>query len=116
MKNLPYGIRFQTGIATNAMTAASPSAVVFHTPNAAIRIRRIPIQTTVFTARRVSSGNAFHRSCVRPAAPSALHQPFEIARRTSPAFRCSLAEEALGAEDEDEDQDREDDRLGPVTP
>src|SRR5207247_67259 len=29
---------------------------------------------------------------------------------------CSLAEDALGAEDEDQDQDREDDRLRPVAP
>src|SRR6185437_1293843 len=34
----------------------------------------------------------------------------------SAAFRRPLAEEALGPEDEDEDQDPEHDRLGPVGP
>src|SRR5436305_1027817 len=33
-----------------------------------------------------------------------------------PAFRRPLAEEALGAEDEDQDEDREHDRLRPVGP
>src|SRR5207247_9271587 len=32
------------------------------------------------------------------------------------ALRSALAEQALGTEHEDQDQDREDDRLGPVTP
>src|SRR6266550_6657895 len=37
-------------------------------------------------------------------------------RATLATFRCPLAEEALGPEDQDQDQEGEDDRLGPVAP
>src|SRR5579885_75554 len=100
------------------MTAAIASADGFHTPSSRTRISPRPTQTTALTARRPTGGSESHRSRVRPRAPSACHQPAEIAARmrrpTSGPFRCSLAEEALGAEDEDEDEDPEHDRLRPV--
>src|SRR4051812_38451036 len=95
-------------------TTATASAVVFHTPKSATRTSAIASQTIVFTARLRMRGCARQRDCDSPTAPSALHHPREIARRTSDPFRCSLAEQSLGTEHEDEDQDREDDRLGPV--
>src|SRR4051812_2876981 len=95
-------------------TTATASAVVFHTPKSATRTSAIASQTIVFTARLRMRGCARQRDCDSPTAPSALHHAREIARRTSDAFRCSLAEQSLGTEHEDEDQDREDDRLGPV--
>src|SRR5581483_8844945 len=71
-----------------------------------------------FTARRAMFGSASQRARLRPSAPKTLHQASEIAppttRRMSGTFRRSFAEQPLGAEHEDEDEDREDDRLRPV--
>src|SRR4051812_15170452 len=100
---------------SSKITIAASRPVDFHTPKTAIAIRPIPIQTTDLTARRVSFDCASQRSCERPTAASAAHHQPEIVPRirlrTSAAFRCSLAQEALGAEDEDQDENREHDRL-----
>src|SRR3954468_11640217 len=116
----PIRRRSYQGMTSRRITTAARSAVDFQTPNTAIAIRPMPIQTTALTARLVSFDCASHRSCERPTAPSAAHHQLEIVarirRRTSAAFRCPLAEKALGAKDEDQDEYREHDRLRPVAP
>src|SRR3954471_9702477 len=111
---LPDRRRLQSGMTSTATTAAITSAAGFQTPKSATRTSAIASQRTVLTPRRVSRDCARQRDCGRPTAPSARHQVREIARRTSDAFGRAFAEQALGAEHEDEDEDREDDRLGPV--
>src|SRR5438270_7032798 len=89
-----------------------------HTPRNATSRRPMAVQIDAFTVRRAIAGSASQRARLRPSAPNALHQASEIAppttRRTSGAFRRSFAEQPLGAEHEDEDEDGEDDRLRPV--
>src|SRR6476619_5530743 len=88
------------------ITIATRSAVDFHTPKSAIAMRPMPTQTTALTVRRVNFESPSQRSCDRPTAASAVHHQREIVvrirLRTSAAFRRPLAEEALGAEDEDQ--------------
>src|SRR5438876_443176 len=99
-------------------TAAARSAELSHTPKTAISASTTASQIAVFTARRVAEGSASQRSCGRPTAPRAVHHAREIdwrrRRFTSSAFRRPLAEQPFGPEDEDQDEDREDDRLRPV--
>src|SRR5256885_9442879 len=101
--NLPYGTRFHAGTTSSATTTARASAAVFQTPNSAISSSRTPSQNAVLTPRRKMRGCASQRDCGRPTAPSADHQYGDRRRRTSAPFRCPLAEQAFGAEDEDED-------------
>src|SRR5512133_1038310 len=100
------------------MIAPAAGADVFQTANAATRARKIATQSAALTARRTPGRKLRQRSCGRPTTPRAAHHPRVICpamrRRTSGAFRCPLAEEPLGTEHEDEDEDREDDRLRPV--
>src|SRR5205085_5431341 len=88
------------------------------TPKNTTRTRPRAVQIEAFAARRPVFGSDAQRSWLRPSAPNAFHQTSEIAplttRRMSGPFRRSFAEQPLGAENEDEDEDREDDRLRPV--
>src|ERR1700722_14481989 len=70
------------------------------------------IWSAIAVAQRCSSGRAFQRarsSLRKPTCSTAPPSSTSLA-----TFRRSFAEQSLGAEDEDQDQDREDDRLGPV--
>src|ERR671922_2677720 len=75
------------------------------------------------TGVRTQPGRLCHPRCARssPVARAAPPMPWRtpvlgVSVATSAALRGPLAEEALGAEDEDRDQDREDDRARPVAP
>src|SRR5256885_9979751 len=76
------------------------------------------VQIEAFTVRRAIFGSATQRARLRPSAPETRNQDSEIApptrRHMSGPFRRSFAEQPLGAEHEDEDEDRENDRLRPV--
>src|SRR3954449_3403921 len=84
-----------------------------------MRIRPITSHVAVTTARRTSGSSAFQRSFGRPTAPSAPHHARETCAfnfLTLRPLRRPLAQQTLGTEHEDQDQDREDERLGPVAP
>src|SRR5271169_1014156 len=109
--------RWYDGTTSSSTTAATSSAEFSHTPNAATSTRPIATQTTALTARRLRRGSFCQRLRDSPSAPRAAHHALEIAvvtPLTSGAFRRSLAQQALRTEHEDQDENREHDRLRPV--
>src|SRR4051812_43552174 len=109
--------RSHFGASSRKITAPTASADVFQTPKSATSRTNATTQSPAFVARRAVGGSASQRSRGSPTAPRPVHQAREIdctmRRRTSGSFGGSLAEQALGTEDEDQDEDREDDRLRP---
>src|SRR5262245_60710019 len=99
--------------------AAIARADVFQTPNSATRTSPIATHRTALTARRIRGSTRPQRSSVRPTEPSATHHASAMLLLISAplaTFGRPFSEQALGPEDDDQDQDREHDRLRPVAP
>src|SRR3954454_17445900 len=96
------------GRKSSSTIAAIASVEDFHTPNFQTSSRPIATQIAAFTARRAARGSPRQRSRSRPRAPSIRHHSSAIdrpRRRTSGPLGRPFAEQALGTEDEDQDQD-----------
>src|SRR5438270_1687043 len=110
--------RSQAGARSTKMTAPTASAEIFQTPKSATSTRKIATQRPALTGRRRVTGSASQRSRGSPTAPRLAHQARDsdctTRRRTSGPLGRPLPEQPFWAEDEDQDQDGEDDRLGPV--
>src|SRR4051812_8144878 len=82
----------------------TPSALSTRKSNA-----EITSSSTISAPARWSSGSSFQRALSRPCRSAG-----SVVGSTSATFRRLLAKEPLGAEHQDQDQDREDDGLRPV--